>query len=354
NNLVNIAASSIATVIIIDLFGEKGTVVSTILMTIIILIFGEITPKTIAKKISNKYVLFAAYPLRVLMLILKPIIKIVLYVVDLFSKMWKKDEEELGLTEEEIAIIIESVEDEGIIDEDASNLLQSALEISDILVSEILTPRKYLVTIDIDDDMDSIIDVVIDSPYSRIPVYEGTIDNIIGILYVNHLLKLLVEKDIVEKEEFRAMLSVPVFVHQTMKLPEAFDLLNNGESQMIIVTDEFGGTMGCATMEGILEELVGEIWDEYDEVKNDFVEVGENRFEVSGDLSIRDFADYLDIDEEYFDSDYTTVNGWAIELFNGFPNVHDTVKCNNFVLKVLELGTLRISRILVEVIDNIE
>jgi putative hemolysin len=354
NNLVNIAASSIAAVIIINLLGDKGTILSTVLMTTIILIFGEVIPKTIAKKMSNRYVLLAAYPLKILMLILKPVVKIVVHVLGLFSKLWDKDESEPTLTEEEIAIIIESVEDEGIIDEDASDLLQSALELSDILVSEILTPRNDLMAIDIDDDMNSIIDTVIDSPYSRLPAYEGTIDNIIGIVYIDHLLKILVEKRSIEKEELIAVLSKPVFVHQTMKLPEAFDLLNKGESQMAIVTDEYGGTMGCVTMEGILEELVGEIWDEYDVVCNDFIELGENKYEVSGDLSIRDLADYLDIDEEDFDSDYTTVNGWAIEMFNGLPEVHDTVKCNKFILKVLELGTLRISRMLIEVIDEID
>lgn len=195
NNLVNIAASSIAAVIIIDLLGDKGTILSTILMTTIILIFGEIAPKTIAKKISDKYVLFSAYPLRILMIILKPILIVVLYILDLFAKLWDKDEQEPVLTEEEIVIIIESVEDEGIIDEEASDLLQSALEMSDIYVSDILTPRIDLVTIDLEDEMETIVATVLDAPYSRLPVYEDTIDNIIGILYVNHLLKLLAEKE---------------------------------------------------------------------------------------------------------------------------------------------------------------
>lgn len=354
NNLVNIAASSIAAVAIIDLFGNKGTILSTLIMTVIILIFGEITPKTIAKKLANKYVLFAAYPLRILMFIIKPAVKVVTFIVDLFSRLWKKDEEESGLTEEDIATIIESVGNGGIIDEEASDLLQSALEISDIYVSDILTPRIDLVTVDIEDDMDTIIDTVLDSSYSRIPVYEGTIDNIIGILYVNHFLKLLVEKEDIEREEFRSLLSDSVFIHQTMKLPEVFDILNNGKSQMAIVTDEYGGTMGCVTIEEILEELVGEIWDEYDEVYDEFIEVGENLYEVSGDLSIRDFADYLDIDEDDFDSEYSTVGGWAVELFNGLPDVNDTMQHNSFVLKVLELGTLRIIRLLVEVVDAAE
>ncbi|NLN54209.1 MAG: HlyC/CorC family transporter [Firmicutes bacterium] len=354
NNLVNIAASAIAAVIIIDLFGEKGTIISTFLMTIIILIFGEITPKTIAKKISDQYVLFSAYPLKVLMFLLQPVMKVVLYIVKIFDQLWEKSEEEPHFTEEEIVMIIESVEDEGIIDEEASDLLQSALEISDIHVSDILTPRTDLVTIDITDDMETIIDTVLDSPYSRIPVYEDSIDNIIGILYVNHFLRVLAEKKQVDKEELRAVLSEPVFVHKTMILPEAFSLLNNGKSQMAIVTDEYGGTMGCITIEEILEELVGEIWDEFDEIENDFIEVGENLYEVNGDVSIRDFADYLDIDEEALDSEYSTISGWLIEMFNGLPNVNDTLEYNNLIFKVLELGNLRIEKILVEVVETRE
>ncbi|HZK33821.1 MAG TPA: hemolysin family protein, partial [Bacillota bacterium] len=293
--------------------------------------------------------LFSAYPIRVLMFILKPVLKVVTFIVDLFSKLWKEKIDESILTEEEIVTIIENVEDEGIIDEEASDLLQSALELSDIDVADILTPRIDLVTIDIEDDMDTILDIVFDSPYSRIPVYEDTIDNVIGILFVNHLLKILAGKESIDKDEFREILSKTVFIHQTMRLPEAFKLLNNGKSQMAIVTDEYGGTMGCITIEEILEELVGEIWDEYDEVYDEFIEVGETTYEVSGDLSIRDFADYLDIDEEYFDSEYSTIGGWTIDLFNGIPEVNDTVEHDIFKIKVLELGPLRISRIQVEV-----
>lgn len=352
NNLVNIAASSIATVIIIDLFGEKGTILSTVLMTTIILIFGEITPKTIARKISDQFVLFAAYPIRAIMFILKPVIKLVGYIVDFFSKLWAKDEEEPVLTEEELVTIIENVEDEGIIDEEASDLLQATLEISDISVSDILTPRIDMVTIDFDDDMDTIIDIVFDSPYSRIPVYVETEDNIIGILYVNHLLKAMAEKGNIDKDELGSMLNEVVFVHKTMKLPEVFSILNNGKSQMAIVSDEYGGTMGCITVEDILEELVGDIWDETDEIKNDFIQTGLNAYEVQGDLSIRDFADYLDMDEEEFNSEFTTIGGWIVHMHNGLPEVDETMEYNNLKLKVLELGFQTISKISVEVIET--
>lgn len=353
NNLVNIAASSIATVIIIDIFGNKGTVYATFLMTAIILIFGEITPKVIAKKISQQFSLFSAYPLRVLMIILKPVVKIVGVIVNLFSKLWGSSEEEPILTEEELVTIIENMEDEGVIDEEASDLLQATLEISDIAVSEIMTPRTDMVTIDFESEMDTITETAVDSPYSRIPVYVGRKDNIIGIIYVKDLLLALAEKDSVNKEELGAMIKGVLFIHENKKLTQVFNLLKNSQSQMAIISDEYGGTRGCITIEDILEELVGEIWDEYDEIRNDFMEIGENTYEVSGDLSIRDFEDYLDIDidDEDFDFDYSTVSGWIIGINNELPDIGHRLKYKNLNIEVCELGTHRISKIFVEVED---
>lgn len=352
NNLVNIAASSISAVIVIQLMGDKGTILSTVVMTVIILIFGEITPKIIAKKIADRYVLAVAYPLAIIMKILKPAVHLVVKIVNQVSKLWEKDEEEPAITEEELVTIIESVEDDGIIDEEASDLLQSALKFSNIHVSEVITPRIDMVAIDIEDEMDEIIDIVLDSPYSRIPVYEETIDNIVGVLYVDHLLEKLADKEDIDKDEFNSILIDAFFVHQTMKLPEVFDILNNGRLQMAIVTDEFGGTLGCLTMEDVLEELVGEIWDEYDEIQEQFIEIGENSFEVSGELSLRDLAEHLDLDDDHFESEYITVGGWAVENFNGIPKVNDTFKYENLLVRTIEVDGLRVSKLRIDILPE--
>lgn len=352
NNLVNIAASSISAVIIIQLMGEKGTFISTVIMTVIILIFGEITPKIVAKKIADRYVYVAAYPLLIIMKILTPVVNLVVKIVDQVSKLWKKDEEEPSLTEEELVTIIESVEDDGIIDEEASDLLQSALKFTNIYVSEVITPRIDMVAIDIEDEMDEIIDIVLDSPYSRIPVYEETIDNIIGVLYVDHLLEKLADKEEIDKDEFKSILIDAFFVHQTMKLPEVFDILNKGRLQMAIVTDEFGGTLGCITIEDVLEELVGEIWDEYDEIQQQFIEIGENSFEVCGELSLRDLAEHLDLDDDHFESEYITVGGWAVENFNGIPKVNDTFKYENLLVRTIEVDGLRVSKLRIDILPE--
>lgn len=353
NNLVNITASSISAVIIIDLLGDSGTALSSIVMTIIILIFGETTPKTIAKKTADSFVLFAAYPISFLMIVLKPLIRLVGYIVNLFSKSWVSDEEPT-LTEEELVLIIEEVENEGIIDEEASDLLQASLEISDLTLSDIVTPRTDMLAIDFEDDMDSIIETVLNSPYSRLPVYTGSKDKIIGILYTNSLLTRLADGEDIDKEKLYSLLSELVCLYKSMKLPEAFNILNNGESKMAIVTDEYGGTMGIISIEDILEELVGDIWDEYDEIEDYFLITGENQFEVSGDLSIRDFADYLDIDKDRFDSRASSIGGWIIEMNNGMPELNETLHFTGFDIKILERDLHRIEKVLLTVHEEDE
>lgn len=345
NNLVNIAASSISTVIAISLMGESGTIVATIVMTIIILTFGEIAPKIIAKQQCDKFVLLVSFPLRFLIYILKPVIVVVVGFVNLVSKLWKKDNNnEPSITEEELVSIIESVEEEGVIDSERSDLLQSALEFSDISVEEILTPRTDMMAININDSMDSIIETVLESPYSRIPVYDDSIDNIIGILHMGRFFRKLVDN---KEIDIRSILIDACFVHKTMKLPDLFDELKDRRLQMAIVTDEYGGTMGCITMEDILEELVGDIWDEADEIVNDFKIIDENTYEVSGDLSLRDFFDYVDIDDRDFESDYSTVGGWAMEMIDDIPSIGDIFKYKNLTIKVIELDGMRVTKLAV-------
>lgn len=350
NNLVNIAASSLSTVIAVGLMGRSGALVATLVMTILILIFGEISPKIIAKRKCNRYVLMVAYPLRLLMVVMKPVITVVVWIVNLATTLWTKDRQlQPSVTEEELVSIIESVENEGIIDKGRSDLLQSALEFSGISAQEILTPRTDMVVIDIDDHLNSIIEIALESRYSRIPVYQGSIDNIIGVLHMGRFLKRLVDDTTVDIGS--AMIDV-CFVHKTMKLPEIFAELKRRRLQLAIVTDEYGGTMGCITMEDVLEELVGDIWDESDEIKNEFVRISENVYEVSGDLPIDDLFEYVNVDDRGFESEYITVGGWAIEMLNGLPNVGDTFEYKNLAVTVTQSDSQRVTRLLVHVIPQ--
>lgn len=349
NNLVNIAASSIAAVLFIEWLGEKGTLVSSITMTLIVLVFGEITPKIIGKTYTMKFVLIAAYPIYLLMGLLRPVIALVSVILRFTSRLWIRfKDEEPAVTEEELIYIIETIEDDGIIDKDRSDLIQSALRFSDIQVQEIFTPRADMLAIDINEAPEEILRQVLASPYTRIPVYDDSIDEIIGILHVGNF---LIDYSLNQRLDVRGTLLEPVFVHKVMKLPTFFTQLNSRHLQMAIVTDEFGGTMGCVTMEDILEELVGEIWDETDVIVDEIVENADGSCLVNGDLSIRDFIDTMELDHLDIDSDYSTVGGWAIEMLEGVLHVGDEFEYENLRVRIHELDGMRVLSLKVVVLE---
>ncbi len=342
NNLVNIASSSVATVICISLFGEVGAAYATLVMTVIILICGEITPKMVARTHAFDFATMAAYPVKLLMIITFPIVWLVGLLMKLLSRLWGKDEEDEGFNAEELSNLIEIAETENVIDEERGDLLQSAIDFSDTSAQEILTHRVDMIAIDIDDPMDEIIATLESSPYSRIPVYEDSIDNIIGIVYLNHFYKKIVEEP---DFSLRDILIEVCFIHKSMKLPAVLSELKRRKTHIAVVTDEYGGTMGIVTMEDVLEQLVGDIWDETDEVVEDITEVAENTFEVDGDMSIYDFLDEVGLDSDDFEGDYTTVGGWAIESIGTFPSAGDSFEYENLTVTVVETEELRVTKL---------
>ena len=333
NNLANIAASTAATVITMNLLlslrslasDGAASFVSTVVMTTIILILGEIVPKIIAKNNADAAVRLFAWPTRILTWILYPLVWVVMLLIRLLSRLWGKDDEDAPtVTEEELSSIIETVEEEGVIDEDKSELLQSAIDFRDTTVEEIMTPRIDMTAFDIADPPEEIEGLVNDSRYSRIPVFEDSIDNIIGILYLNHYYKKLTEEEEGRPFNLRDILMTPCFIHKTMRLPAALSLLRERKTHMAIVVDEYGGTLGLVTMEDILEELVGDIWDEWDEIVTECVKTGENTYEVSGDMNIDDFFAEIEFEPREFECDYSTMGGWAIEMLDADPHVGDS------------------------------
>ena len=346
NNLVNTAASSIATVIAINLVGAEGAAYATAIMTVVVLIFCETIPKILARDNSFAFSRAVSYPIKALMVITYPIVWVVNLLVKALSKLWGEDEDPEGFNAEELSNLIEIAETENVIDEERSDLLQSAIDFSDTSAQEILTPRVDMLTIDIDDPMDEIIEKLETSPYSRIPVYEDTIDNIIGILYLNHFYKKLVEDP---DFSIRDILLEVCFIHKSMKLPAVLAQLKRRQTHIAVVTDEYGGTMGIVTMEDVLEQLVGEIWDETDEVFEDITEIAENVFEVDGDMSIYDFLDEVGLDSDSFEGDFTTAGGWAIENLGGFPAAGDSFEYENLTVTVTEVDELRVTQLKVVV-----
>ena len=354
NNLVNIAATSLATVIAVGLVAktngslteDAASSIVTIVMTVLILIVGEITPKMIARRCSDRFAQLAAYPLIVLMILFFPAVWLTGLVVKLFSLLWKNSEDQMvTITEEELETILDTAEDAGVIDENETELLQSALEFTDMDAGDILTPRIDVVGFDINDSMEHILQVINETQFSRYPVYERTVDHVVGILYVKHLLKELVEHQDVQLAD---ILLEPVFIPKSMHLHAIMNEFRQSQTHMAVVADEYGGITGIVTMEDVLEELVGEIWDENDDIVNDWQELCKDRYECAGDLNLTEFCSHLDLDDEELDTTCATVGGWATERIGAMPVPFDCFDHDRFTMMVKEVDeNHRIVRLLI-------
>ena len=346
NNLVNIGSSSLATALAISLMGEGGAWVAVGIMTVLIITFGEILPKIIAAESPEALASYTAFFLTVWNVLVFPFVWVFRKVLDALSRIWKNSESDDSITEDDLETILDTVEDEGVVDEDVAELLQSAFDFDEVLAYEVITPRVDLVAIDIDDSREEILKTAFASPYTRIPVYRDTTDHILGILHLNQLYKTLVHNP---DADIAALLMEPVYVHKTMPLPDVLQTMRQKKSHLVVVTDEYGGTMGILTMEDVLEQLVGEIWDETDTIEEEFVELSENRYEVDGDMRFLDFLDEFDKEQDDVDYDNATVGGWAVERLGGYPKLYESFVFENLTVTVLKKERMRILRLLVEV-----
>ncbi|HAZ19673.1 MAG TPA: HlyC/CorC family transporter, partial [Clostridiales bacterium] len=351
NNFANITGSAISTVIIMGMVGKENAslsaLIATLAMTVFILVFGEIIPKILAHQNADTLVRWIAYPTAVLVILLTPVVIPIMLLIKLLSRLWTNTQEESPtVTEEELSTIIDTIEEEGIIDEEQSDLLQSTLDFQNTTAQEVLTPRIHMVTIDIDDDKDETEAIIRSSRFSRIPVYEDSIDNIIGILNINHYYKERLTSDDVN---IRSLLMEPYFIHKTMKIPAILAHMKDRQVHMAIVVDEYGGTMGLITMEDILEQLVGDIWDDSDEIVSDYTQTGENTYDISGDMNVYDFFELVDVSDKDFDSEYTTIGGWAIEMLESNPREGDSFKYKNLYIIVSEMEDMRVMKVSVRV-----
>ncbi len=347
NNLANIAGTSIATVLVVTLWGEKYTWVSSVVMTVLVLIFGEITPKMLARRIPEAVCSFTARPLRLITWIFYPFVWLINQLNALLARLYKnRIPDTPTVTEEELESLIDTAEDESIIDEDTGDLLQSALDWGEVQAFEIMTPRVDMTAIDIDDEYAEMLTVIENSIYSRIPVYEQTPDNIIGILHLNHFYKALIDQ---ERVDIRSLLMPVNYVHKTMELPDALDVMRRNKCHMVVVNDEYGGTDGILTMEDILEQLVGEIWDESDEIEEEFTLLSDETAIVDGDMRIYDFFDEVEVDDRDYDEDNATVGGWAMDRLEGNPEVGASFSYKNLTLTVEKLDGRRIEELSVTI-----
>ena len=356
NNLANNIASSIATVVVISVFGSENYAwVATVLMTLLVLTFGEIIPKVLAKTFSDKFSVAVAIPVYVLTLIFRPASWFFLLIVKLFSKLWSKNiSDSDAVSEDDFENIIDIVEDAGVLDEESCDLLQNALDFDEVLAYEVITPRVDMEALDIRDPYEVNLKKIMQTTYSRLPVYEDTPDNIIGILHLNRVYKQLVDD---ERINIRKIMLPVTFVHKTMPLPDVLEKMKDNKFHMVVVLDEYGGTMGILTMEDVLEQLVGEIWDETDDIEREFVCIDETHFEAEGDMRIYDFFDEFDMDideDEEFEADNITVGGWVISMLDGEIKKDDSFLYENLKITVLDADEKRVEKIAIEVIDTVQ
>jgi len=369
NNLVNIAASSMSSVLVIIVMTAAGLNpdnygwLSTLVITILVIIFGETMPKISAKRNATKIAMRNAPFVNFLIIVFKPIIWIVVKTIALITKPLK-GEQDANQEEsvEELQSIIETAEDEGIIDEDDSNLMQAAIDFADKSAMDVMTARVDVCAIDIEDSWKDIKATIDSSIYSRIPVYEGTIDNVIGILHLNKLFKTLANieeqgKAIDEEEapiDIRTLLMPPCYVYKTMKLPKVLNQLKGAKQHLAIVTDEYSGTLGVVSMEDVLEQIVGEIYDETDVVEPELVKHNDTEFEVDGGMPVADLLELAGINEDDFDADSNTVGGWTIESIGSFPNEGDSFTYRNMTIKVLKMDGMRVEKVMVKIDPKVE
>ena len=343
NNIVNIGASSIATLLFVKLFGPSGAAISTAVMTILILIFGEVLPKSFAKESSEKFALAFSRPLRILMTVFWPVVFLFIQLKKVAKHISPiKEEETPTVTEQELKFIVESIEDEGVLEKQESELVQHALEFDEKTVQEVLTPRVDMTTLDIEDDLQTNIGLVLTERFSRIPVCRGTSDRIIGILHTKDLLEALVRGDAID---LASMVQPAFFVYKTKKLSSLLADFKRNKTHVALVTDDYGGTVGMVTMEDLLEELVGDIWDEDEEIIRDFVRIDSQHFLISGDLTIRELFDHLDLPFSNLESNHTSCGGWALEALGHIPQAGEAFQFKNMTLTIQEMDDQRVKKL---------
>ncbi|MCH5194028.1 MAG: HlyC/CorC family transporter [Oscillospiraceae bacterium] len=343
NNIVNILSSSLGTLVFTTIFGAAGVAVSTAVMTVLVLIFGEIIPKSFAKQNAEKCALGFAGLLNVLMLILTPISAFFSVIQREITKL-SKSEDTPNFTEDELKYIIEEIEDQGVLEEQESDLVRSALEFDEITIEQILVPRVKVVAVEKNEDTQNILEIFKRDRYSRLPVYEDSIDDIIGLINEKDFFAMYLESE-GKSFSIEPIIQKALYISEMKLISEVLKEMQKTKIHMAIVKDQYGGTSGIVTMEDIIEELVGEIYDENDEVVHNIVEVAEHIYDVQADISINDMLEKLELPDDLIDTDSNTVGGWVMELFGRIPEEGDTITKGIFTITVLEADEQSVSKV---------
>ncbi len=333
NNIVNIASASLATILFVKFFQGNGATISTIVMTVVVLLFGEVTPKGIAKEMPEKFAMRVVGIISFLATVFTPLNFLLVKLKSAISKLFKVDADS-GITEEELLTIVDEAEQEGGLDSEESELIRNAIEFTDREAKDILTPRIDLTAADVAITPDELAALFRETGFSRIPVYKETVDSIIGIVNEKQFYNALAEGDVHITDLLQPALCVPPSVKISALLKE----MQSKKTHMAVVVDEFGGTEGIVTLEDIVEELVGDIWDEHDEVEDATREVAQNTFTVPASMSLSEFFEEFEVEEE---TDVATVNGWLLSHIGKIPEVGDSFDFEHITVTVLTTDELR-------------
>ena len=348
NNVVNLGCSSIATMLCFNIWKEIGPAIATGLTTLLVLTFGEVIPKCLAKEHCDNFAMKTAGILKFLTILLTPLVFIFIKLKSLALKIAGSKDDAPSVTENELKYIVESIEEEGVLEESESEMVRSALDFDEKTAEEILTPRVDVVFINIEDTPEKIKEIIIENRYSRIPVYENTTDNIVGILHTRDYLESLADGN---APELKKIIQPPFFVFKSQQLSKILSSFKKTRDHMAIVTDEYGGTLGIVTMEDLLEEIVGDIWDEDEEIEHTYYKIGKDEFLVNGDIEIEDMLALFDMDENAIESDSVTVGGLILENAGDIPHKRESIECGGFRFTVMEVKNQRIMRVVVKKLE---
>ncbi len=340
NNIANIGSSSLATVLFTQWVGDAGPVVSTVVMTILVLTFCEVLPKSYAKSHADQVALAFSGGLSALIVLMTPFVKI----FDLLSRVFKNGDDKPSVTEDELKYIIDEIEEEGVLEEQESDLVISALQFDETTVNEILIPRVKVVGVPVDADLETIKNMFLTSHFSRFPVYDKTIDNIVGIITNKEFFRLIHGV----YQSLDDIMQDVIYLPSTKLISEILQEMKKSKTHMAVVVDQYGGTKGIVTLEDILEELVGDIYDESDEIVNEFVKTEPHTYIVEGSFSISDMRDGLDeedIPTNEPEATSTSVGGWITELLGCIPDKGATAEWDRFRFTVLEADNLSVNKV---------
>jgi putative hemolysin len=346
NNIVNIASASIATIVFTQYFTKNGVTISTVVMTIIVLIFGEISPKSIAKENAENFAMFSAPFLKFFTIILSPFNYAFMGLKVLLSKIFKSSDEK-GFTEEELITIINEAENEGGIDKHESELIRSAIEFNDLDVIDIITPRVDVAAVKSDISPDEVLKAFEESGFSRMPVYDDDIDNIIGVINEKDF-----HKNYKNLTDIKSIIKPILYTTPTTKISTLLRQLQIQKTHIAVVVDEYGGTQGIVTLEDILEELVGEIWDEHDEVIEEFKKIDEGRYRILCTVNLDDMFKTFHINKNSKEYISSTVSGWVVEELGKIPSVGDSFVFENLEVTVIQTDLKRVMEIEVKVLND--